>query len=547
MSTDHNNEPPLNETVTNETPTSGAPSLIEIPLDETQEEIASLKNVPDEMEDKTPNHDIEHQLEIIAELAMTAQTAEIKDVLYAYDPKASKAKTETTFSSFRKQHLTDTLEFLGVNKIWKNYKVSSCAMDLVERIQNLLPEQCNYCNEQYTINANDQIILPCSTCNQEPHRSCLARRLSLDASTLTRDIVHKTINPLNLRELLYLCPTCIDRNFPITEGMTAAAKKAATTSSSNPQSKRKQQKSVALQDTNININSSPDWVATDDMDFGKIHSSQTPSSSAADTDPVSQESPEDTNSQTPAAPAPTHTAKGTKTNSKQPLPPRAEDEKEKQKKQTCKHYRLGTCKHGLSGKRQGTCTFDHPKLCPKLMRNGTRKKYGCNLGKECKNFHPKVCFTSLTKRFCYDLECPDWHIKGTARTQPEKDPILENPNPPLHLHKVKDKETTIDAPLPQAPQSKVADNSGKDTTQPQQQEQQPFLGMIHCLQESQKAVEAQLNSIFQMLSNLQPQQQPQQQPMMRPAAIPAQNLYPQQYTYLQAAKQPTSAMPTFMV
>ena len=82
----------------------------------------------------------------------------------------------------------------------------------------------------------------------------------------------------------------------------------------------------------------------------------------------------------------------------------------------CKHYRQGRCRHGISGKKDGTCAFQHPKPCPKLLANGTSRR-GCTKGNRCTLFHPQMCHRSLKERICTRTDCHFWHIKGTKRVE----------------------------------------------------------------------------------------------------------------------------------
>ena len=61
------------------------------------------------------------------------------------------------------------------------------------------------------------------------------------------------------------------------------------------------------------------------------------------------------------------------------------------------------------------CKFLHPKPCPKLMNHGTWASGGCANGKNCTDFHPKMCAMSLTKGECFDPSCELKHVKGTCR------------------------------------------------------------------------------------------------------------------------------------
>lgn len=54
-----------------------------------------------------------------------------------------------------------------------------------------------------------------------------------------------------------------------------------------------------------------------------------------------------------------------------------EDKNEEPEMKTCRFYRNGTCKHGVSGR---GCDFEHPKMRKKLLKHGTRQPRGCNKG-----------------------------------------------------------------------------------------------------------------------------------------------------------------------
>ena len=77
----------------------------------------------------------------------------------------------------------------------------------------------------------------------------------------------------------------------------------------------------------------------------------------------------------------------------------------------CKFYAKGICKFGKLG---AQCTFRHPRKCRNMLARGT-----CRFGTECRYFHPKLCKFSITEKKCYNLQCPEFHVRGTQRYRRE--------------------------------------------------------------------------------------------------------------------------------
>ena len=87
----------------------------------------------------------------------------------------------------------------------------------------------------------------------------------------------------------------------------------------------------------------------------------------------------------------------------------------------CGKYIKNICPHGMSGNRLhkgNTCDMKHPKRCNKFCRYGPYSKYGCNKGKNCQFFHPRICYDSLHHRICLNVDgCNFIHLKNTQRFQ----------------------------------------------------------------------------------------------------------------------------------
>ena len=74
----------------------------------------------------------------------------------------------------------------------------------------------------------------------------------------------------------------------------------------------------------------------------------------------------------------------------------------------------------------------YKEVCKKFHKHGIDKRFGCTLNKNCSKFHPKVCFSSLFKKFCFKESCKFHHIKGTLR----KEFTADTPIYPLSPHTV---------------------------------------------------------------------------------------------------------------
>ena len=57
----------------------------------------------------------------------------------------------------------------------------------------------------------------------------------------------------------------------------------------------------------------------------------------------------------------------------------------KDDKPPCNFFKNNICKYGISEK---GCKYSHPKLCQKLLKNGTNKRFGFLKGGKCNFFHP---------------------------------------------------------------------------------------------------------------------------------------------------------------
>ena len=84
----------------------------------------------------------------------------------------------------------------------------------------------------------------------------------------------------------------------------------------------------------------------------------------------------------------------------------------------CEHYKRYKCPHGNDGKTEVEgviCKNLHPKRCYPWCQAGNNSKFGCNKGRECTFYHPRLCNNSLRYRKCTKPECTFTHLRFTRR------------------------------------------------------------------------------------------------------------------------------------
>ena len=413
------------------------------------------------------------QLTILAGICLDA-TPELKEVINLYDPKNGTDKHFAEFSKCGKKDLQAALEFLNVKKEWKQYKKENVVEELVCRIQNLLPSRCDTCGKPYVTTKEQLPLLPCEICGNDVHRDCMATSLGIDAQELTNEIVRQTLNPFGFPGLHYICHMCRPTTIPSkTHGMTKHAIK-------NIEKSKARSRSVVETSQTKAPSPTPQTINVDDE---TIHSSQIPSSSNGD--PPSMLSNSSVNSKKPESPD---------ESADKELSEEDSEGWKTIKPNVCRNFLKGDCRHGMSGKSNGTCKFAHPKMCNKLLKHGTKEGLGCNKGKNCENFHPKMCAMSLAKGECFNKSCKLKHVKGTRRVK--RGPRAKNQN--------QNNEKGQPSNKPRNQQSHGSKSTNQD-----------FQDALHNMQTTMmKSVEEKLSAVVsQMTKLIQSQMQIQQHPM----------------------------------
>ena len=154
--------------------------------------------------------------EVMTALCAAAPT-EVRNCLrkFKYGKEHTYKEQYNSIFCLSKGVIVDTLKYLGCNDEWKSVRKPECTHELVCRIQNLLAEYCDVCNQLYCVPKEQHSLLACAKCGQETHRSCLLGLLkSEDDSDLSADDVKDMINPLGLDYFIYLCSVCKDNVVP---------------------------------------------------------------------------------------------------------------------------------------------------------------------------------------------------------------------------------------------------------------------------------------------------------------------------------------------
>jgi hypothetical protein len=146
---------------------------------------------------------------VLVQLRSDAPNPEIRNVLRFYDTKKSNAQLRSAFQACSKSQLTSTLDYLG-SPAQEMYVKESVVWNMICRIQNLLPEQCDTCKETYCIKTNEEPLLPCKSCGQDIHRPCLEIALN----TINSNIQQLNTILQAIPGLHYICTICEQRILP---------------------------------------------------------------------------------------------------------------------------------------------------------------------------------------------------------------------------------------------------------------------------------------------------------------------------------------------
>ena len=355
--------------------------------------------------------------DIMADLCTNAPTTEVRDCLRTYILNSADldALHKHIVSKNNRSSLESTLNYL-LNPMLtdikpEDYTVKGLAYQLIYRIENLLPETCTHCSEEYCHHITDIPLLACSVCGQGAHTPCVFRTLLVEEderANFTPEMASKKINPLMIPELKYLCKDCAEDYLPDKkDGLKKSVEKqrARTESVSH----------VHIRETTPETED-----ATEDATHAEAGTQE--NRPAVQQDTARGLFPQTNRSGPPINGPPGHNSPNGILNSpsNENPPPNSNPPSN----DICSYYLKGTCRYGISGR---LCPKQHPKACKKLLQNGNKSPNGCTLGRNCEKHHPPMCASSLRMRICYNQDCKLVHVKGTKRIRQQSNNPAQTP------------------------------------------------------------------------------------------------------------------------
>ena len=413
---------------------------------------------------------------IVAALAAEAPSDAVRDCLRKYDPKKTDGQIEASLKQSRKTILVDTLAYLGVPNM-EQYRAEALPHELLCRIQNLFPDLCHLCNTKYCVKLGDRPVVSCASCGQGCHNECVLQLLGISQEELSEENQYGAalLNPNAAVGFVYLCGYCQKLVLPQKDKLkqkTAAKRQPVNTATPATGAPNGGTEAVVIVEEESSV----------------------VSEGAANTPRATPTDQHNENN-------------GNHTHTQQVVHSRNEQVDGGHATAVCKFFRMGRCKHGISGKKDGNCLYSHPKPCRKFLNNGPKSRGGCTKGTSCTLFHPKICHTSLRKRTCFREDCKFLHIKGTKRTQEQQESEVANRvNQNQEQHRI---TSTQARPLREIRQEASNSNQGN------------FLD-IRELKEQMNSISGKLREIDLNYSLLL-----QQQSMLLPQKLSQAPLYPQ--------------------
>ena len=135
----------------------------------------------------------------------------IRDTIRRYDCLKTYNEQVKAMNPAKKEDLCSTLSFLKTPCLrpkLEDYNKPTLVHHFICRVQNLLPDTCEICKEEYCVSIDDPTLLPCSSCGQEAHRPCILKLLGATSTDIDSESIKGIINPVKIPGLMYLCLCC---------------------------------------------------------------------------------------------------------------------------------------------------------------------------------------------------------------------------------------------------------------------------------------------------------------------------------------------------
>ena len=321
-----------------------------------------------------------------------------------YDPhKSTKQISKQILSQCRKHTIVITLKYLG-KPDQAQFNLKTITHNLVCRIQNLFPDNCIICKEQYCITLSDPPFLSCEVCEQEVHKQCFQTLLGQNSSSIN-------INPQNIPGIHYICHVCekevipqklnkdthSPREPPSHIDPTIIVKATDLPDSQNEEILEEEEEEEDYTDTQPHHGSYLSRLKERNL-RDEIPLTQGGFFNSVDTPQIQIQRESSRRFE-----ATTREKKDHNTSINDHTEP-------ENTKKTCRFYIKGKCKFNENHKHKST-TYIHPPVCQKFVKYGNYSPNGCTDQKKCNHFHPIMCKTSLKKN------CKYKHIKGTKRNR----------------------------------------------------------------------------------------------------------------------------------
>ena len=210
---------------------------------------------------------VEKQENIIAQMCFDAPNLEVRNCLRLYNPKNSIRQHKAEFSKCQKAVIVNTLDYLHVTD-QDQFTKPACVNNLICPIQNLLPDRCNICGDEYCVKRDEISLLTCEICGQGSHNACILDQfgvLTEEQDAFDPQQASEKLNPTGLPGLHYLCGACEETTIP-DKGAGLLKRKSSVVASSEPDKGNSDGRKIPLRNQFEQNEVGDDVIDADDQD-----------------------------------------------------------------------------------------------------------------------------------------------------------------------------------------------------------------------------------------------------------------------------------------